>query len=92
MDHMATANERVHRGKVLQWNEEDGWGIIESPTIDSPIWTHFSTIDPADPNTSPGGYRRLRVNEAVDVTVERAEQDGYHWRATWVKGAQETAS
>ena len=74
-------------GRVLQWNEEAGWGVIESPEFDGPIWTHFSHIEPADRNTSPGGFRRLRPDDTVDVTAERADQDGYRWRATWVRSA-----
>ncbi|WP_406641888.1 cold-shock protein [Amycolatopsis sp. WGS_07] len=69
-----------HRGKVVRWDVEEGWGVIESAAVDGPIWAHFSMIE-AD------GFRSLTVGEGVLFTVERAEQDGYHWRAVRVRAA-----
>lgn len=69
-------------GRVLQWDEEAGWGVVESPAFDGPIWTHFSHVEISD---SPGGYRRLVPGAAVEVLAERADQDGYRWRATRVR-------
>lgn len=86
MAHMAAAGDkRFHRGRVLQWHRDDGWGVVESPEFDGPIWVHFSNIEPSDRATSPGGYRSLHVDEDVDFVAERADQDGYRWRATLVR-------
>ncbi|MCP2167507.1 cold shock domain-containing protein [Goodfellowiella coeruleoviolacea] len=82
---MTGQRDPVHRGRVREWHVDEGWGVVESPAVDSPIWTHYSGIDPASPGLGPGGFRLLRAGEEVEVRVERAEQDGYHWRATWVR-------
>lgn len=81
---MGRRDDQVHPGRVREWHEDDGWGVIDSPAFDSPIWTHYSAIDPASPGLPPGGYRVLRAGDQVEVSAERAEQDGFHWRATWV--------
>lgn len=85
MVHMTTGKERVHHGLVLQWNADEGWGLIASEDFDGPIWVHFSNIEPPDRNRSPGGYRSLHDNDEVDFTAEPADQDGYRWRATLVR-------
>ncbi len=54
-------------------------GVVEAPGFDDPVWVHFSVIDAA-------GYRALRAGAEVELTAERVEQDGYRWRATWVRG------
>ncbi len=30
----------------MHWEVDEGWGIIESATVGSPIWAHFSMINP----------------------------------------------
>lgn len=84
---MTAGDARPHRGRVLQWHADAGWGEIVSPEFDGPVWVHFSHIDPSGPHTSPGGLRSLRVGGAVEFTAERADQDGYRWRATSVRPA-----
>jgi len=69
----------IRRGRVREWHDDEGWGVVEAPGFDDPVWVHFSVIDAA-------GYRALRAGAEVELTAERAEQDGYHWRATWVRG------
>ncbi|MFC9895144.1 cold-shock protein [Nocardia sp. NPDC127579] len=77
---------RVHTGRVSRWHEAEGWGLLEAPDIEGAVWAHFSLIDPASAGTRPGGFRTLRRGESVSFAAERAEQDGYHWRATWIEG------
>ncbi|MFG1646269.1 hypothetical protein ACGFMK_38825, partial [Amycolatopsis sp. NPDC049252] len=62
----------------------DGWGDVDAPGFDDPVWVHFSVIDPASRGVGPGGFRQLTVGAEVEFTVERAEQDGFHWRAVWI--------
>lgn len=69
-----------HRGKVTVWHTDEGWGVLDSRTVADSVWAHFSVIE-AD------GFRALAVGEDVRFTVEQAEQDGYHWRATWVRAS-----
>lgn len=75
---------RTVTGQVVQWHEDEGWGVVESAELDGPVWAHFSGIDPAGPGVRPGGYRKLTVGDRVRITAERAWQDGFHWRATWI--------
>lgn len=86
---MAAPDGVVHRGTVREWHEDDGWGVIVSPELDSPVWAHFSHVDPASRGVEPvGGFRLLHPGDVVCFTAERAEQDGYHWRAIWVKATE----
>ena len=64
----------IRRGRV-----REGGGVSPPGGSPAPVWVHFSVIDAA-------GYRALRAGAEVELTAERAEQDGYHWRATWVRG------
>ncbi|GLY51035.1 cold shock domain-containing protein [Lentzea sp. NBRC 102530] len=69
------------RGTVSRWSAEEGWGVIESPEFDGPVWAHFSSVTPA----GPGGFRSLRVGDAVEFEAERADQDGYRWRVVTLR-------
>jgi CspA family cold shock protein len=70
----------THRGRVREWHADEGWGVVAAPACDDPVWVHFSMIE-APPNT----FRELHEGAEVEFTAERAEQDGYHWRAVWVR-------
>ncbi len=67
-----------HLGKVVRWEVDEGWGILESAAVDGPIWAHYSMIEAE-------GFRFLTAGDQVRFTVERAEQDGCHWRAIQVR-------
>ncbi|MDX8053302.1 cold shock domain-containing protein [Lentzea sp. BCCO 10_0798] len=70
---------------VARWNDGEGWGEITSDDFADPIWVHFSAIERSDRTASPGGYRSLHANNSVEFLAERADQDGYRWRATSVR-------
>lgn len=84
--------DRVHIGRVRQWNEDEGWGVIESSDFGDAIWVHFSDIDPASHRTQAGGFRLLRTGDQVSFTAEQAEQDGFHWRAKWILSERDGTS
>lgn len=65
-------------GTVESWHSSEGWGVIKVEGSADRIWAHFSHIDAS-------GFRSLEPGARVRVIAEPAEQDGYHWRATWVK-------
>jgi CspA family cold shock protein len=72
-------------GTVRSWSDEGGFGTIQVEGEPEFVWAHFSVIEP------PGGsgFRSLKVGDRVTLLVEAAEQDGYHWRATWVGESNE---
>ncbi|WP_093574216.1 cold-shock protein [Amycolatopsis rubida] len=67
-----------HLGKVVRWEVEEGWGVLESAAVDGPVWAHFSMIEAE-------GFRFLTVGDNVRFTAERAEQDSCRWRAIRVR-------
>ncbi|WP_154676287.1 cold-shock protein [Amycolatopsis benzoatilytica] len=74
-----------HQGKVVRWDRERGLGVLESSTVEGPVWAHYSMIDENSRGVrEAGGFRALAVGDEVRFTVEQAEQDGYHWRAIWI--------
>jgi CspA family cold shock protein len=68
------------RGVVKFWKSEKGWGAISCPELPAgeDAWAHFSMLDIE-------GYRELRAGQAVDFEYERAQQDTFSYRATWVR-------
>jgi cold shock CspA family protein len=68
------------RAAVVEWNEEEGWGVLEANAIPERIWAHFSAVE-------TDGYKTLRVGDAVEAEIEGPlafSQDGYRYRATTV--------
>nr|WP_080678637.1 cold shock domain-containing protein [Rhodococcus pyridinivorans] len=66
-------------GIVRLWNDEDGWGVIDSPQTPGGCWAHFSHI-------VAEGFRTVDVG--ADVTFEWQQvtnQDGYRYCATQVE-------
>ncbi|MGW1375543.1 cold-shock protein [Streptomyces sp. NPDC002446] len=64
----------VIAGRVRDWHSEEGWGVLTSPALPEEVWAHYSAIQAT-------GFRELTAGEDVTFSVERAEQDGFHWRA-----------
>jgi CspA family cold shock protein len=64
-------------GRVRDWDDDEGRGVIDCPELDAPCWAHYSTIEME-------GFRRLEPGAGVRVMVERFDQDGFRYRATRV--------
>jgi len=64
-------------GTVCSFNADEGWGVLDAPDTPGGCWVHFSAI------VGPG-YRSLAAGELVRFRAERADQDGYAYRATKV--------
>lgn len=62
---------------VRMWHAEEGWGVVDSPNTPGGCWVHFSHIQ------SPG-YRELSPGQSVALEWEKADQDGFAYRATAV--------
>jgi len=61
-------------GRVRDWHDEEGWGVIDSPATPGGCWAHFSCVAVA-------GFRTLQPGQDVLFTFEAAQQDGYSYRA-----------
>lgn len=67
----------VH-GTVVRWNDEEGWGVLASPSVRGEVWAHFSMI-------AMDGHRSLVAGQPVVFTYETPGQDGYPHRAVSVR-------
>ncbi|MDV8015694.1 hypothetical protein R4P70_30695 [Rhodococcus sp. IEGM 1241] len=85
-------------GVVTAWNDDEGWGVIESADTPGGCWTFYSALHPdevinAQPGDSfkiDGGIHGLEVGEQVDFEWEPViDQDGYKFRAIKVRPQRE---
>lgn len=70
-------------GTVRFWQDEGGWGVIDSDQTPGGCWAHFAAL-------AVPGYRSLEAGQTVVFEWETADQDGYSFRATraWPAGSQ----
>jgi CspA family cold shock protein len=69
-------------GVVRVWHADQGWGVIDSDATPGGCWAGFASV-------LVPGYRALRAGESVTLEYERAEQDGYSFRAVEVWPAEQ---
>ncbi|NLU64862.1 cold shock domain-containing protein [Rhodococcus sp. HNM0563] len=66
-------------GVVRTWNDEDGWGVIDSPQTPGGCWAHFSHI-------VDDGFRTVEVGAVVAFEWQQVtDQDGYRYCAIRVE-------
>jgi cold shock protein len=67
-------------GRVKEWFDEEGWGVLSSPEVPGDLFTHFSMLE-------MDGYRSLEVGQQVRFEWEPAPsgQDGYYYVARQVR-------
>lgn len=70
--------EHYARGVVKFFKRDKGYGGIRSPDAPGDIWVHMSAIDME-------GFRSLEAGQEVECRYERADQDSWKYRATWVR-------
>lgn len=67
------------RGVIRTWDDEDGWGVIDSPDTPGGCWVSYSHIE-------AGVAPTLHTGQVVSFSFEAVEwQDGYRWRAILVQ-------
>jgi CspA family cold shock protein len=66
------------RGSVKEWRDDEGWGVLVSPSVTGTVFAHFKHIQ------APG-FRSLREGELVEFDYETPGQDGCDHRAKWVR-------
>jgi cold shock protein len=64
-------------GTVREWSADEGFGVIDSADTPGGCWAHFSMI-------AMDGYRSLAAGQRISFTFERANQDGFNYRAITV--------
>ncbi len=71
----------VHAGRVLRWDDDEGWGVLTSGEVAGTVFAHFSAIE-------MDGYRALTPGQEVEFTCEPGRgQDGCDHTASWVRPA-----
>lgn len=66
------------KGLVRSWEDDEGWGIIDSPETPGGCWAHFSNVEMP-------GFVALAANQRVDFSWMQIDQDGFQFRATKVR-------
>lgn len=62
---------------VREWDDEEGWGVLDSPETPGGCFAHFSDIQGLK------GFRSLAAGQRVELEWEAPgfKQDGYDFRA-----------
>jgi CspA family cold shock protein len=70
----------VIQGSIRSWDDEQGWGVLDSADTPGGCWAHFSVVRGA-------GLGAMQPGAPVLFDFEVGEQDGYSYRATDVTPA-----
>jgi CspA family cold shock protein len=70
-------DDMTDSGVVREYHADEGWEVIDGPTVPGGCWVHFSAI-------AMDGYRQLTAGRRVSFRAEAAEQDGFGFRAVKV--------
>jgi CspA family cold shock protein len=62
------------RGVVRFWLDDEGWGVIDSPSAPGGCWAGFAAIEMP-------GFAKLHEGQQVWVTIGDGPQDGYDYLA-----------
>lgn len=77
-----TTGSGVHSGRVLQWDDDEGWGVLGSDEFPGTVFAHFSHIQIE-------GYRTLTAGQAGEFQYRPGRgQDARDHRAVWVRPAE----
>lgn len=74
----------VSRGRVLSWDEDEGWGVLVSDEFSGTVFAHFSHIQAE-------GYRTLAPGQTVEFDYDRYGQDGCDYNALWVRAVPDVS-
>ena len=70
------------RGRVREWHDDEGWGVVDAEEAPGGCWAHFSAV-------RVDGFKSLASGTEVLLELEPADQDGYDFRALTVWRADE---
>ncbi|MFC6085091.1 cold-shock protein [Sphaerisporangium aureirubrum] len=80
---MSVGPGEVAVGTVVEWKDDEGWGVLRSADVSGDVFAHFSAIVGVE------GYRSLVPGQRVRFTWERGRQDGFDFRAIEVFGGDD---
>jgi CspA family cold shock protein len=63
--------------EVREWDDEEGWGVLDSSETPGGCWAHFSVVEMS-------GFHSLAAGQKVSLEWESGEQDGFQYRAVRV--------
>lgn len=64
-------------GRVRSWDDEQGWGVVDSTATPGGCWAHCGAV-------AVPGHRTLAPGQDVELEWEPGPQDGYDFRAVRV--------
>jgi cold shock protein len=67
----------ISHGTVRYWDDDQGFGVLDSADTPGGCWAHFSAI-------VMDGFRALVSGDPVVFVFEAGRQDGYSYRAVQV--------
>ena len=67
----------ISHGTVRYWNDDEGFGVLDSADTPGGCWAHFSVV-------VIDGFRSLAAGDLIAFEFEPAQQDGYSFRASQV--------
>jgi CspA family cold shock protein len=62
---------------VREWDDEEGWGVLDSPETPGGCFAHFGDIEGLEGFRSPAAGQRVEL----DWEAPGFQQDGYDFRA-----------
>lgn len=65
-------------GTVRFWNDEEGWGVLDSDATPGGAWAFYSEI-------TGTGFRNLSPGQSVEFQYEHPGQEGYAYRANNIR-------
>jgi CspA family cold shock protein len=74
---LVQTGDMADSGVVREFHVDEGWGVIDGPTVPGGCWVHFSAI-------TMDGSRQLAAGRHVWFRADAAEQDGFSFRAVKV--------
>jgi CspA family cold shock protein len=61
-------------GRVREWHQDQGWGVVDSDETPGGCWVHFSALRMA-------GDHQARTGQLVSFTYQPVAQDGFAYQA-----------
>lgn len=71
-------NNQIYKGILVKWNDEKGFGFIESETETQEIFLHISSI--------PKGSRRPQIGDTITYKIQKESNGKLKANSAFIKG------